>query len=266
MKKFAFRLAPFVFLFHAADFNVYGQETALSSATEECLGCHRELHPGLVASWEKSRHSRTTPAAALVKASISRRVSSDSIEKSLRDVVVGCYECHSLRADQHTDSFEHNGYRINVIVSPKDCATCHSVEADQYSKNIMSHAYGNLVDNSLYRDMTAAVNNNYHRKDKELVIGGADKATEYESCLYCHGTKVEVKGLAARQTSFGELPFQCLRAGLTKVLGVSIQTAAKVPAPHVTVAMNFPLRWLASPTPAQSAIKVPTYPPTRCTK
>jgi hypothetical protein len=203
-------LAPFVFLFYPAGFNVYGQETALSNATEECLGCHRELHPGLVASWEKSRHSRTTPAAALVKTSISRRVSSDSIDTSLRDVVVGCYECHSLRADQHTDSFEHNGYQINVIVSPKDCATCHSVEAEQYSKNIMSHAYGNLVYNSLYRDMIAAVNNNYHRKDKELVIGGTDKATEYESCLYCHGTKVEVKGLSTRQTSFGELTFPVL--------------------------------------------------------
>lgn len=210
MKKFLFRLAPFVFLFYAAGFDVYAQETALSSATEECLGCHRELHPGLVASWEKSRHSRTTPAAALVKASINRRVSSDSIDKSLRDVVVGCYECHSLRADQHTDSFEHNGYRINVIVSPKDCATCHSVEADQYSKNIMSHAYGNLVDNSLYRDMTAAVNNNYHRKDKELMIGGTDNATEYESCLYCHGTKVEVKGSSTRETAFGELTFPVL--------------------------------------------------------
>ena len=189
---------------------MYGQETALSGATEECLGCHRELHPGLVASWEKSRHSRITPASGLLKESISRRVSSESIDKSLRDVVVGCYECHSLRANQHADSFEHNGYRINVIVSPKDCATCHSVEAGQYSKNIMSHAYGNLVDNSLYRDMISAVNNNYHRKDKDLVLGGTDKRTEYESCLYCHGTKVEVKGLAPRQTAFGELTFPVL--------------------------------------------------------
>ena len=137
---------------------------------EGVLGCHRELHPGLVASWEKSRHSRITPASGLLKESISRRVSSESIDKSLRDVVVGCYECHSLRTEQHADSFEHNGYRINVIVSPKDCATCHSVEAGQYSKNIMSHAYGNLVDNSLYRDMISAVNNNYHRKDKDLML------------------------------------------------------------------------------------------------
>ncbi len=74
MKKLLSQLMFSVFLVLVAVFNVYGQETALSSATEECLGCHRELHPGLVASWEKSRHSRTTPASALVKAAISRRV------------------------------------------------------------------------------------------------------------------------------------------------------------------------------------------------
>ena len=32
-------------------------ELKISAQTEECLGCHSELHPGLVASWLKSRHS-----------------------------------------------------------------------------------------------------------------------------------------------------------------------------------------------------------------
>jgi hypothetical protein len=202
-------LMPFVVLL-AAVCNVFGQDVPLSSETEECLGCHRTLHPGLVASWEKSRHSRTTPAAALLKESLDRRLSSQSIDKSLQEVVVGCYECHALRPESHTDSFDHNGYRINVVVSPDDCATCHSTEAAQYGKNIMSHAYGNLVDNSLYRDMMRAVNNNYHSQGTELVKGETDNRTEYESCLYCHGTKVEVKGLVTRDTDFGELEFPVL--------------------------------------------------------
>lgn len=188
----------------------FGQEPVVSGETEECLGCHRELHPGLVASWEKSRHSRVTPKAALEKEAVSRRVSAASVPEPLSEVVVGCYECHSLRTEQHADSFEHNGYRINVIVSPDDCAACHSVEVTQYGRNIMAHAYGNLVDNSLYRDMIAAVNNNYHRKDGALVMGETDMRTEYESCLYCHGTKVEVKGLATRETAFGEYAFPVL--------------------------------------------------------
>ena len=36
----------------------------LSEATEGCLLCHESLHPGIVADWRRSRHSRTTVAEA----------------------------------------------------------------------------------------------------------------------------------------------------------------------------------------------------------
>jgi hypothetical protein len=98
-------------------------------------------------------------------------------------------------------------------------ATCHSKEVTQYRENIMSHAYGNLVDNSLYRDMMGAVNNNYHRNGTDLVKGEKDSRTEYESCLYCHGTKVEVKGLASRETDFGELEFPVLEGWSNQGVG-----------------------------------------------
>ena len=97
-----------------------------------------------------------------------------------------------------------------MIVSLDDCATCHSTEVTQYGSNIMSHAYANLVDNGLYRDFIAAINSNYHRKDKDLVKGETDSRTEFESCLYCHGTKVEVKGMATKETDYGELEFPVL--------------------------------------------------------
>ena len=41
------------------------QELELSAETEDCLGCHEYTHPGLVASWLKSRHSRVTPAQGM---------------------------------------------------------------------------------------------------------------------------------------------------------------------------------------------------------
>lgn len=187
--------------------NLYGEELNLSEETEECLGCHSELHPGLVSSWQQSRHSKTTPAEGLTKPALQSRVSSKNIPLELQKTVVGCYECHGLRTDQHQDAFEHNGYQINVVVSPADCATCHRVEAEQYSKNIMSHAYGNLVNNTLYQDFTKVVNSHYTYGDKKLTIGESDNLTDYESCLYCHGTKVEVKGLITRDTDYGELEF-----------------------------------------------------------
>jgi hydroxylamine dehydrogenase len=186
------------------------QELELSAETEDCLGCHEYTHPGLVASWLKSRHSRVTPAQGMVRAELERRISAESVSAELADVAVGCYECHSLRTDQHDDSFEHNGYQINVIVSPDDCATCHPVEADQYTRNIMAHAYGNLVNNTLYQDFTTVVNNHYTYEDGALTIGEMDMLTEYESCLYCHGTKVEVTGVEVRDTDFGELEFPVL--------------------------------------------------------
>ena len=208
MKRFAYLLVTAaLFTFSPA---AYSQDLSFSDETEECLGCHTELHPGLVASWLASRHSKTSPAQALDKPELQRRVSSPTIAEDLQQSAVGCYECHSLRTDLHADSFEHNGYQINVIVSPDDCATCHSVEVEQYAKNIMSHAYGNLVDNSLYRDFTKVVNNHYTYADNMLTIGEIDPLTEYESCLYCHGTKIEVTGTTTRDTDYGELEFPVL--------------------------------------------------------
>ena len=199
-----------IMLLSVLSLSVQAQELRLSEQTEECLGCHSELHPGLVASWMRSRHSKVSPAEALQKPELQRRVSSVDIETELQQTAVGCYECHSLRTDQHADSFDHNGFQINIIVSPADCATCHVTEADQYTRNIMSHAYGNLVDNTLYRDLTQVVNNHYSFTKEQLTIGAGDKLTEYESCLYCHGTKVEVTGIVTRDTDFGELDFPVL--------------------------------------------------------
>ena len=43
---------------------------------------------------------------------------------------VNCFDCH--RAERGApDAFEHNGFLIHVIVSPKDCARCHQKEVDE---------------------------------------------------------------------------------------------------------------------------------------
>ena len=186
------------------------QTIQVSAETEECLTCHSDIHPGIVASWQKSRHSKISPDHALKKAEIEQRISSTDIDSSLRFVAVGCYECHSLNTDKHKDAFEHNGYTINVIVSPNDCATCHALEASQYSKNLMAHAHTNLVENGLYQTLIASVNNPHSYANSNLAIGGTDTLTDYESCLYCHGTRVEVKGSVTKETDLGEYTFPVL--------------------------------------------------------
>lgn len=197
-------------------FQVSAQETdeqkvTISSESEECLGCHVYLNPGLVSSWENSLHATVSPALGLEKKKIERRISNTEIADNLKNVAVGCYECHSLNTENHADAFEHNGYKINIVVSSDDCATCHSVEKEQYSNNLMAHAYGNLMNNVIYTDLRENINSNYHFDDATLTKSNGNDETLAESCLYCHGTKLEVTRTEIRETDFGELEFPVIK-------------------------------------------------------
>jgi len=122
-------------------------------------------------------------------------------------VVVGCAECHTLRPDAHRDTFEHGGYDIHVVVSPRDCAICHDREAKQFDKNLMAHAYGNLVNNDVYQFLMRSNNGTPIFKEGKVVMEPARAATNAESCLYCHGTKLEVTGRVVRETESDEMEF-----------------------------------------------------------
>src|SRR6187455_1828762 len=73
-------------------------EIKMSKQTKECLDCHTEYHPGLVQDWLQSLHSKTSPERALTNKPLARRISSENIPENWKNVVVGCYECHSLNA------------------------------------------------------------------------------------------------------------------------------------------------------------------------
>jgi hydroxylamine dehydrogenase len=182
----------------------------ISGDTEACLGCHESITPGIVADWRTSRHAKTTPEMALNKPALEKRVSSETFDKGLRSFVVGCYECHSQNSKLHSDNFEHNGYQINVVVTPNDCKTCHPAEVKQYAQNIMSHAYGNLNNNPVYRDLVDSVNGIQSFKDMKTVLMAPDEETDADSCLYCHGTSIKAKGMKAKETTMGEMEFPIL--------------------------------------------------------
>lgn len=179
-------------------------EPVLSSQTEDCLLCHEILNPGLVADWRTSRHSRVTPAAALEKPAIERRMSAESVPEPLQNVVVGCYECHSLNGDQHKDNFEHEGTAINVIVTPNDCRTCHPVEVGEYAESKKAHAVGNLTKNPLYHQMVRTVTGAPELHDGQLTHLAAGPADNEDTCLACHGTVIEVRGMKTITTSEGD--------------------------------------------------------------
>jgi hypothetical protein len=183
-----------------------GEKAPVSLQTEECIGCHIIATPGIVKDWEKSRHSRTVPAQALGKKKLARRVSSDSIPEDLLKVAVGCYECHGQNTDSHADSLEHNGYTINVVVSPVDCSTCHAVEALQYSGSKKAMAHRNLVDNPVYMTLANSILGHKSWVDGGFKAAAASSNALHETCLGCHGTRSEVRGMKTIDTDLlGEI-------------------------------------------------------------
>jgi len=183
-------------------------EPVLSDATEECIGCHASIHPGIVADWRRSRHAARPVAAALADPELSRRVSTTTIAADLQKHAVGCAECHLARSDAHSGTFEHNGYNVHRVVSPADCALCHRVEAQQYGRNIMSHAHGNLAGNLIYQELQSAVLDTPTLDHNGRVTRRpAGTATRSEACYHCHGTRIEVKGTETRETVMGEMEF-----------------------------------------------------------
>jgi len=180
----------------------------ISKETQECLNCHSTYNPGVVQDWLHSLHSQVTPGEALKKRPLERRVSSDNIPESLKGVVVGCYECHSLNGTNHADNFNHFDFHINVVVSPKDCAVCHTVEAGQYAGSKKAHALGNLRNNPVFHRMVDSITSVADVKNGRLVAAGSSDQTKNETCYACHGSRVEVVGVRRLTNDLGpfELP------------------------------------------------------------
>jgi hypothetical protein len=182
----------------------------LSPATNDCLECHRSATPGVVADWERSRHARVTLTEALASPLRERRVSLTQTPKGLAKVAVGCAECHTINPRRHQDTFAHEGYKVHVVVTPQDCTTCHPLEEKQYSQNLMSHAHTNLNENPVYHNLMELTNGVATYEDMKITYKKTDAQTPAESCNYCHGTRVEVKGTKTRDTAFGEMTFPSL--------------------------------------------------------
>jgi cytochrome c553 len=191
--------------------SVFAGEVTVSDATQTCIDCHASTHPGIVESWQKSRHAEMTPAAAMQVKGAARKFSSTAVPDSLKQVAVGCAECHTLRPDSHADTFDHNDYRVHVVVSPNDCAVCHADEAAQYSKNLMSHARNNLAGNPVYVQLQESIIGDPVLTDKVVTFAPSNADTQAEACYYCHGTELKVTGRETRDTDAGELEFPIIQ-------------------------------------------------------
>jgi len=178
-----------------------------SKETQACIACHSQVSPGIVKDWLSSRHSKITPTDALKKPAIERRISTVNPPENISQYAVGCFECHSQNPEKHQDNFEHMGYRINVVVSPSDCRTCHPTETEQYVKSKMGNAYRNIMKNPVYHTLVNTIDGRKIIENGKIVIQDASYETLHETCLGCHGTKVEVRGMKKVSTgsTFGDV-------------------------------------------------------------
>jgi len=187
--------------------------TIISEKTQDCLGCHEYSHPGIVEGWQQSRHAQTSVKDSMGVAAMSRKVSAESVPDALLQKNVGCAECHTLSPESHSDTFEHNGYEVHVVVTPSDCATCHPVEADEFSQNLMAFSRDNLAGNAVYRQLQVSILGApaYQASQKQFSQEASNEDTQAEACYYCHGTRLEVTGFESRDTITGELTFPTIQ-------------------------------------------------------
>lgn len=213
MKHISFTLIIISFLsaLILTAFTFLPESPKTSSETDDCITCHETITPGIVADWRTSRHSHNTFADASAKPVNEKRVSSTDVPAKLQDVVVGCYECHSLNADKHKDNFEHFGYKINIVVSPNDCSTCHKTEVDEYQDSKKAHALGNLKDNPVFSALVNTTLGVKEVSDNKITMHDATHFTKNETCYACHGTEVIVEGTRTVSSDLGDIKVPALK-------------------------------------------------------
>jgi hypothetical protein len=195
-----------LFFWGKAEFSEdFPPDIPLSEQTQECLDCHRVYTPGIVESWLSSEHAHGIPGESMKKPELEREVSSSTVPENLLNIAVGCYECHSLNAPSHKDNFDHFGHRINVIVSPNDCATCHSKEAEQFLPSKKAYAYSNLEKNAVYHTLVETITSVKSVQDGKILQGTSSLNAQAATCYACHGTRVEVRGVRSVETDLGEI-------------------------------------------------------------
>jgi cytochrome c553 len=200
MKRTILTAAALAFAGYAA------AQPQISERTSECITCHSTVTPGIVEDWRRSLHAQTTPRDALAKPKGKRRLSSASVPIMVKETVVGCYECHGLNPDKHKDNFEHFGHKINVVVTPNDCAVCHEKETKQYAGTKKSEALGNLRDNPLYHTLVETVTGKREFKSGHLGKPASSLNAKLQTCYACHGSEVTVKGMKTiEHPQFGEI-------------------------------------------------------------
>ena len=122
----------------------------ISAEAQTCVACHKNTTAGIVKDWQESKH-----------------------------VVAGvdCVTCHgAANKGTRPDVKDHQGFKIVVLVTPKDCQGCHAKEGAEFlaSRHADAASFIGSLDNILGE-----------------IIGGGPAANA--GCKQCHGSQVLAK-------------------------------------------------------------------------
>jgi hypothetical protein len=136
------------------------------ATSKDCVDCHTNISMGIVEQWKGSTHA----------------------EKG-----VGCVECHQAEAAD-VDAFNHYGFTIATIVTPRDCSRCHIEESKEFAAS--HHAAGGNIlaslDNLLAETVegSRAVFDPHSPTPGKAVSKVNGMASAILGCMQCHGSEV----------------------------------------------------------------------------
>jgi len=132
----------------------------LSKASMECIECHKKTDPVVYQQWGESKHYRAN---------------------------VACDECHGAERTD-VDAYDHYGYTIAALVTPKDCARCHSKEVEEFVGS--HHSKAGRILGSLDNVLAEIVEGN--RGLRTMGFPDGNSAAAVNGCWQCHGSQVKV--------------------------------------------------------------------------
>ncbi len=164
-----------------AEAGVAAHPVSIPESSKRCVECHQQQSPGIVDHWEGSTHS--------VKG-------------------VGCVECHKAE-DDDIDAFNHYGFTIATVVTPRDCSACHQTEAHEFAES--HHAKGGNILASLDNFLAETVEGSREPFNPHSPTPGGDftevngMASVNVGCKQCHGSKVAVEAIDGSLITVDEL-------------------------------------------------------------
>ena len=132
----------------------------VSDESQECIACHKKTDPVVYQQWGVSKHYRAN---------------------------VACYECHGAEKSD-SDAFDHYGFTIAVLVTPKDCGRCHSREMTEFIGS--HHAKAGRILGSLDNVLAEVVEGN--QAFKTIGFPEGVSASAANGCWQCHGSQVKI--------------------------------------------------------------------------